>query len=76
MLDQTSPAADETLLAEFSVHGTEDNILRLLNTPVDGQKIKVVRKIGTQWREEGVALKESKTAISSFLRESTTKLPE
>ena len=76
LLDQTSPAADETLLAEFSVHGTEDNILRLLNTPIDGQKIKVVRKIGTQWREEGVALKESKTAISSFLRESTTKLPE
>jgi hypothetical protein len=58
------------------VHGTDDNILRLLNAPIDGQQIKVVRKVGTQWREEGVALKESKTAISSFLRASTTKLPE
>jgi hypothetical protein len=76
LLDQTSPAADETLPAEFSVHGTDDNILRLLNAPIDGQQIKVVRKVGTQWREEGVALKESKTAISSFLRASTTKLPE
>jgi predicted nucleic acid-binding Zn-ribbon protein len=76
LLDQTSPQADETLPAEFSVHGTDDNTLRLLVAPETGQQIKVIRKIGTQWRQEGVSLKDSKTAISSFLRESTTKLPE
>ena len=75
-IDQVSPEGDETLPAEFSVAGTEDNILRLLNVPNAGAQIKVVRKVGTQWRQEGVSLKDSKTKISSFLRNGVAGLPE
>ena len=73
---QTSPEADEILPPEFSVHGSQDNILRLLNVPEDGLTIKVVRKVGVQWRQEGVSMVDSKTRISSFLRDATSGLPE
>jgi len=75
-IDIVSPQADVTHPAEFSVHGTNDNILRLLNVPDAGTKIKVVRKIGSQWRQEGVSMKSSKTYITDFLRKGTTGLPE
>jgi hypothetical protein len=75
-IDQTSPAGDETLPAEFSVYGIDDNMLRLLNVPNAGAQIKVVRKVGTQWRQEGVSLKDSKTKIGSFLRNGIAGLPE
>jgi len=69
---QDSPEGDETLPAEFSINGTE---LQLLNIPTQNTKVIVVRKQGKIWKDTGVALANSDSDIAKFLRDATVDLP-
>jgi hypothetical protein len=81
-LGASSPSADRTLEAEFSVDGIS-NTIRLTTAAPAGSRITVIRKIGTVWYERGtgsasngVTLLESGTAIADFIASRTTDLPE
>jgi hypothetical protein len=69
---QDSPDGDETLPAEFTVEG---NLLTLLETPLENQKIIIVRRQGKIWNEPGTPLSDADTDISRFLRAKSSDLP-
>ena len=69
---QDSPEGDKTLPAEFSIDG---NILTLLETPRENQKIIIIRKQGKLWNELGTPLSKADTDISRFLRAKSPDLP-
>jgi len=71
-LDQDSPAGDETIAAEFTLN---NGIIDLTTIPATGVEIKVVKKTGRVWTEDGVGLEESERPIGKFLQEATIKLP-
>ena len=70
---QDSPEGDITLPAEFSL--TNDNKLKLLNTPATGQKIIVIRRLGKRWTDLGTSLSESNNDIVNFLQSKQPDLP-
>ena len=70
---QDSPEGDITLPAEFSL--TNDNKLKLLNTPATGQKIIVIRRLGKRWTDPGTSLSESNNDIVNFLQSKQPDLP-
>jgi len=70
-LDQDSPGGDEIIAAEFTV---ENNVLTLNTAPLDNTEIKVIRKTGKIWNDDGVSLASSKNTIAKFLTDSTYKL--
>lgn len=81
-LGSHSPTADKKLEAEFSVDGVTPYI-RLTTTVPAGTRITIIRRSGKIWYERGnntasngVTLLENNTAISNFIAQRTTKLPE
>ena len=46
------------------------------NPTIYKDRILIVRKTGSLWSDQGVALKDSDNAIANFLRGSISKLPE
>jgi len=81
-LGSHSPSADKTLEAEFSVDGLTPYI-RLTTTVPAGTRITIIRRSGKIWYErgnttasKGVTLLENNTAISNFIAQRTSKLPE
>jgi hypothetical protein len=67
-----SPEGDETLSAEFTINS---NQLVLTSTPIQNTKVIVVRKQGQRWSNPGIALADSDSNISRFLRAATVDLP-
>ena len=81
-LGSSSPAADETHDADFSVDGTTSYI-RLTNKVDAGTRITIIRKTGRVWYNlgtnttlTGVTLLENTTPQAIFIAQRTTKLPE
>ena len=78
----SSPAADITSEAEFSVDGTT-SYFRITSAVPAGTRISVIRKTGKTWYERsettasrGITLLENDTPIANFIAQKTTKLPE
>lgn len=71
-LDQDSPNGDVEVAAEFTVNS---GLITLVTPPANGLEVKVVKKTGQVWTEDGVSLAESQRSIGKFLREATIKLP-
>jgi len=71
-IDQDSPAGDETVNAEFTLN---NGIIDLAAIPPTNTEIKVVKKTGTIWTEEGTTLENSERPIGKFLRGASIKLP-
>jgi hypothetical protein len=81
-LGASSPDADNTVEAEFSVDGSAPYI-RLTTAVPAGQRITVIRKTGQTWYDRGLttasagkSLIENETAIAKFIAQKTTNLPE
>ena len=81
-LGPSSPSADTTLQAEFSVDG-DSNYVRLSEPVKAGTKITIVRRTGKSWYERGQttattgqSLLDNNTPIAVFLSQKTTELPE
>ena len=81
-LGSSSPAADEKAEPEFTVDGVSEFIR--LTEPVDaGIRITIIRKVGSVWytrgentASSGITLLNDNTAISRFIAQKTTDLPE
>jgi len=80
-LGSTSPAADITLEAEFSVDGVTPYI-RLTSAVPAGTRILIIRKIGKLWYDRGdttattgVSLLDNNTAIAKFIDKKSSELP-
>jgi hypothetical protein len=78
----SSPEADITQEAEFSVDGITNSI-RLTTTVPAGSRITIIRKVGKTWYDRGettasngVTLLDNETAIAKFIAQKTTSLPE
>ena len=81
-LGVSSPAADITLEAEFSVDGITPYI-RLTTTPPAGARITIIKRTGKTWYDRGestatsgVTFLENTSSIATFIAQRTTKLPE
>ena len=77
-----SPLADDIIEAEFSVDGTS-NTIRLTDRVPVGQRITVIKKLGSLWYEKGgttaslgKSLLENNTAVARFIVKKNTLLPE
>ena len=78
----TSPQADKTLEAEFSVDGLTP-YLRLSNEIAAGSRVAIIRKQGRLWYErgddtasKGVSLLENNTSVAQFILRKGSELPE
>jgi len=71
-VSQDSNEGDITLPAEFVL---DNNTLVLLDTPLEQQKIFVVRRLGKIWNDEGKTLAESENGLAKFIRAFTVELP-
>lgn len=74
-LGPTSPLADETHEAEFSVDGISAAV-RLTVVPPQGVQILVTRKTGRLWAPVGTSLADAETEIAQFIRAKTAYLPD
>jgi hypothetical protein len=81
-IGSTSPDADITLEAEFSVDGITPYI-RLTSAVPAGTRILIVRKIGKLWYDRGlttatngVSLLDNTTAIARFIDKKPSQLPQ
>jgi hypothetical protein len=74
-LDQDSPEADQTALAEFSVDGTTASVT-LLNTPVVNANIKIVRRQGKRWTDPGISLNDAESLVARFFKAEKVELPK
>jgi hypothetical protein len=81
-LGVSSPAADVTIEAEFSVDGITPYI-RLTTTPPAGARITIIKRTGKTWYDRGestatsgVTFLENTSSIATFIAQRTTKLPE
>ena len=78
----SSPGADITLEAEFSVDGSAV-IIRLTEAVSAGTRISIIKRTGNSWYDRGedtatsgITLLENATPIANFIAKRTTKLPE
>ena len=86
-----SPAADESLEAEFSVNGEVNSLgiisgspyIRLTNPLPAGRRITIIKRTGNLWYErgentasKGISLLKNNTAIAKFIADKSTDLPE
>lgn len=69
--DQDSPGGDVVVAPEFTI---QNNILTVVNAPLNNTEVKIIRKTGKIWNDDGVSLANSKNTISKFLTDSTYKL--
>jgi hypothetical protein len=81
-LNLTSPEADITIEAEFSVDGI-NGYIRLTNVVPAGTRITVIRRTGKTWYDRGensaasgVTMVKNKNSIINFLKQRATELPE
>jgi hypothetical protein len=81
-LNLTSPEADVTIEAEFSVDGF-NNYIRLTSAVPAGTRITVIRRTGKTWYDRGensassgVTLVKNQNPIVKFLKQRATELPE
>lgn len=81
-LNLTSPEADVTVEAEFSVDGTNEYI-RLTSAETAGTRITVIRRTGKVWYDRGentassgVTLAKNTNSIAEFLKQKSSELPE
>jgi len=81
-LGASSPVADVTLEAEFSVDGITPYI-RLTTTPPAGTRVTIIKRTGKTWYDRGVdtatsgvTFLENDSSIATFIAKRTTKLPE
>ena len=72
---QDSPEGDKQIEAEFAVNKDLGAYVRLTEPPPKGSTVKIVRKTGTRWSEQGKPLARSETDVARFLQDSTTDLP-
>jgi len=72
-INQDSPEGDITLPAEFSIQN--GNELVLLDTPLENQKVIVVRNQGKTWTESGQRLADANSNIAKFLQAVQVDLP-
>ena len=76
-IDQSSPAADVTIPAQFSIDG--NNLVlesSVAETVLEGQKVMIIRKLGKRWTEAGVSIRVDDGNIAKFLRQGQTNLPK
>jgi hypothetical protein len=78
----SSPAADETQEAEFSVNGTSSYV-RLTEPLPAGTRVPVIKRIGKTWYDRGqttatsgLTLLDNVNPIAKFIASKTTSLPE
>ena len=78
----TSPQADVTVEAEFSVDGV-NNYIRLTDRLAAGTRITVIRRTGKTWYDRGentassgMTLVKNQGTIAEFLKQRATELPE
>jgi len=76
-----SPQGDVQVEAEFSVDGATGYV-RLTETPPAGQRVTVIRRVGSIWYSpgpetatNGKGLTQSTSPVAKFLQQSTTNLP-
>ena len=81
-LGSSSPTADKTLEAEFSVDGST-NFVRLTEPAPIGSRVTIIRKTGRSWytrgettASSGITLLDNNNAIADFIASKTTDLPE
>ena len=81
-LNLTSPEADVTIEADFSVDGV-NNYIRLTSAVPAGTRITVIRRTGKTWYDRGensasngVTLVKNQNSIVKFLKQRATELPE
>ena len=72
---QDSPEGDTQVEAEYAVNKAVGAYVRLTTPPPQGTTVNIIRKIGTNWSEEGSTLAQSNSDVAKFLREKTTDLP-
>ena len=72
-INQDSPEGDITLPAEFSIQN--GNELVLLDTPLENQKVIIVRNQGKTWTEPGQRLADASSNIAKFLQAVQVDLP-
>ena len=70
-----SPEGDSVVAADFTFDA-DTNQITLLNTPAEGSRITVVKKVGQSWTNEGTTLGDTENGIARFLRAGTSELPE
>ena len=78
----TSPAADISIEAEFSVDGSSEFVR--LSTPLPaGTRVTIIKRTGKTWYDRGetrasagVTLLENNTSIANFIAQKSTSLPE
>jgi hypothetical protein len=82
LLGSSSPSADTTIKADFSVDG-EFPFVRLSERVDAGTRITIIRKVGKTWYDRGnnsastgVTLLENAGAIPVFIAKNNTRLPE
>jgi hypothetical protein len=80
--EDLGPNGSKEIEAEFSVDGTSSYI-RLTKAIPAGTRITVIRKTGRTWYDRGVTtasagrtLQKNATAISNFILQKTTIIPE
>lgn len=81
-LGASSPAADKTLEAEFSVDGTSA-VVRLTSAVEAGTRISIIRRTGKSWYDRGlttatsgITFLDNTTIAAKFVAAKTTDLPE
>lgn len=80
-INYTSPDGDRVLEAEFSVDGSTA-FIRLTSAPPAGTRIRIIRKIGRLWYDQGIetasrgiTLLDNESAIAKFIDRKNTLLP-
>ena len=80
-INYTSPDGDRVLEAEFSVDGSTA-FIRLTSAPPAGTRIRIIRKIGRLWYDQGIetasrgiTLLDNESAIYKFIDRKNTLLP-
>jgi hypothetical protein len=74
-LGPDSPSGDRQLQAEFAVNKNVGAYVRLTETPANGSKIIVQKKVGQAWVSQGQSLVDSQSDQAKFVRAKTASLP-
>ena len=72
IIAQDSPEGDITLAPEFTI---TENVITIVDTPLENSKVIIVRKQGKIWTDPGTPLSSADTDIGRFLRAAQVDLP-
>jgi len=74
---QDSPEADQTQDKEFDVITVgSEKVIQFATTPAIDTEIRIVKKTGKTWYNNGTSLRDSNSSIAKFLRGATIELPK